>query len=281
MRNSATNTPEYAYVQSLFDALIQLGTSVPADVLLPFERQSTAEVILLLAHSPENEKALLSMMDQKLTAAERLTVSNQLFEKRSQPFFQKTLAELAITHVFEVKDADSFSGRCGGASGTGLEQRRFTEGFPPIALYQLDFSEFGARSADDEIIAFPGPHNVYYRRNVIATNGEETWPDRVFFPGLNAYRLEYLAILNDKADDELSKLFFAYSRIRWQDAAQFNEEASMLLTDQASQIHEFLIEMRHKGLDTQSMAPKIVPTIYDSRKDKRDPIPSLVALPIP
>jgi len=276
LRNSAIDSEAYAYVQSLFDALIQLGGPVPSDVLLPFRYQSRAEVLLILARSPGNERDLLAMMDEDINTAEWLAICNLLFQKRSREFFQKTLSEVAITHTFEIKDFDGFAGRCGGAIGSASAPRHFPNGFPPIALYQLDFPQMSGRGPDDEVLAFPGPRDIYYRRAVIATGTEETWTHLNFFHYLDVYRSEYLAAgLTGMSSQDLNKVLFPLSSIRWQNAERFNQQAAEQLDRQADQIRELLMEMREHGLDVQALSLHIAPIIYDYRNDKDEPLPSL------
>lgn len=273
-RDAPEDSEEYAYTQSLFDALIQLHASVPADVLLPFWKQRRAEVLLLLARNPGNEKALLAMMDDPINTAEWLAVCNLLFEQRSMAFFRKTLAQLKITHTFVVKDWKGQYGLCGGAIGSAIIERRFPRHYPPIALYQLDFAEGNHSAPDDESLAFKGPQNVFVRRTVVATDSEESWIDLNFFHELEPYRTEYLALaFTDLSVERAGKILFGWSDIEWQGPDDFNARVEAGLASQAADIQQLLASIQARGLDAHGLSLAIKPVIDDFRHKDRSPLP--------
>ena len=57
MRGSQPDTEEYAYIQALFDALIQMPGPIPTDIILPFEDSWRTEILILLSRDPAAEGA--------------------------------------------------------------------------------------------------------------------------------------------------------------------------------------------------------------------------------
>jgi hypothetical protein len=269
--DATSGSDEYAYVQSVLDALIQLDVVVPPEVVLPFRKERRAEVLLLLARAPGSENALLSMIDEPLNTAEWLAVGNVLSEQRSQRFFRKTLSELVLTHDFQVSNSNhGWVGRCGGAIGSGTTQRRFPKGFPPIALYQLDFPQMSQSVPNDEILAFSGPHDVYFRRKVIQPGAQEEWTELNFFRYLDGYRSQYLARLAGRPDDEVFNALFPASVIRWTDAQAFKNDVALALNNQSGKIRELVFEMERQGLNgVRGLRLSISPAITDKAVGSR------------
>ena len=144
MRGSQPDTEEYAYIQALFDALIQIPGPIPTDIILPFEDSWRTEILILLSRDPAAEgaeNALLDMREHAMPAPQWTAVNDLLFAVSSKRFFQKTLEEIRVTHEFVVIDPHEGVAFCGGALGCGGSRRHFPKGFPPIAL-----TSYGPRS---------------------------------------------------------------------------------------------------------------------------------------
>lgn len=106
--------PEYAYLQKLFDALIQMDATVQPDLVLPFRAEHRAEVMILLARNRGIESVLLDLLGEDVSDTEWLAVANILLERRSPKLLEKLLVGLPVTHLFEVADHDLPIGRPGG-----------------------------------------------------------------------------------------------------------------------------------------------------------------------
>jgi hypothetical protein len=107
LRGAERDTEEYAYIQAVFDALIQIPSLVPTDAILPFEDSWRPEILILLSRNATAEgveSALLEMREHSMPAAEWTAVNDLLFAIPSKPFFQKTLEEIRITHEFVITD---------------------------------------------------------------------------------------------------------------------------------------------------------------------------------
>jgi hypothetical protein len=102
--DSKFGSEEYAYVLTLFDALIQSGRSIPADLLPPFAKGWRDEVLIALSQSQGSEDFLLDMRAETLNQAQWLTVNNRLLSLKSSRFFVATLTELRIRHRFILQD---------------------------------------------------------------------------------------------------------------------------------------------------------------------------------
>ena len=138
LRDPEGDPEGYAYIQALFDSLIQIPGPIPTDVILPFEASWRAQVLILLSRNPggpENESNLLAMREESMPDPEWAAVNDLLFSVPSKAFFQRTLQEIRITHALEVVEREV--GFCGGTTACGSSTRRFPKGFPPVSLYQL------------------------------------------------------------------------------------------------------------------------------------------------
>ena len=89
------------------------------------------------------------------------------------------------------------------------------------------------------MLAFPGPHNAYYRRTVVPTDKQVPWNstgDR----GRQPYRIEYLAGLLGGSISQLEPIFERTSSILWRDAPGMTAEVQSELESQAAAILEFV-----------------------------------------
>ena len=123
---------EYAYVQSLMDALIVSGTSVPGNVIRPFLSGRTAECIILLTHSESEEADLLAESRRFLETSEWLAVNSLLLKIHSGHFLADMIQGAKAQHGFEVTEhgegyppgGKAFAGQ------TPSIARRFPDRFP-------------------------------------------------------------------------------------------------------------------------------------------------------
>jgi len=282
LHNVPMDGEEYAYVQSLFEALIELGGIVPFEVLKPFENRWRPEVLILMARDSGNEDTLFAMRDEQLSDGEWLTVNNLLFKIGSGRFFAKTLAEVDITHDFVVKDVDTPGYGRGGDRAWSSPMRHFPKGFPPIALYRLV-----AWPAEGDLLLVHGPHNVYYRRIIVPVDGSVSWDptgwdDKMIqefgFCYRQEFRLEYLAQLGPMSVDDVRRLFETGTTIHWLNAQEFMLEVETQLSAQETAIRSFVANARQHGMgDVSGMPLKIVSRFLDLRQNAHDALPAVAA----
>jgi hypothetical protein len=139
LRDARAVGEEWGYVAALFDAAIQAGLTVPAELVEPFEANWRAPAIILLARDPNSEEPLLRLREEKLGDGEWLAVSNLLLALKSQRSFAKALSEVNISHVFTLIDPGDIGGHASGSGGgvfsDGLAQ--MPKDFPPVGVYVL------------------------------------------------------------------------------------------------------------------------------------------------
>jgi hypothetical protein len=279
MRGSQPDTEEYAYVQALFDALIQIPGPIPADLILPFEDSWRTEILILLSRDPAAEgvqSALLDMREHSMPAPEWTAVNDLLFAVSSKPFFQKTLEEIRVTHEFVVIDPNQGVAFCGGALGCGGSRRHFPQGFPPIALYQL-WTSF---TAPGDIVFLDQPVAVRYRRIVVPTDGDIGWSncqsDGLVGESRQSLLARFLGAIGGRPADDAYQLFHPRTTLKWQDAAQTASEMESLLAAQSASVQALVQDAQERDLvHASGMRLSIDTTVTDLRSDKSIPLPAI------
>jgi len=276
LRESARDSAEYAYIQSLFDALIQIPGSAPVDALMPFEKSWRAEIIILLARgsTQESETALLAIRGHEVPDAEWKAVNDLLFQMGSRPFFQAAFAEIQLTHRFIVADQDV--GLCGGMSGCGVSKRHFPAGYPPIALYQ--FNQDMTKPGD--VLLSESQVPVYFRRSVVPTDGEAEWMECQSSPTFTTVRqmtlAQFLGAIEDLSLAESEGLFMPITRVRWHGAFETASEMEMQLDEQSAAFRKLVADAQKRNLlEASGMVIGIATTIDDVRRDRSERIPAV------
>lgn len=274
LRDSPEDSEPYLAVQALFDALIQCGGPVPAAAVLPFAEHWRDEVLLLLARGGADEETLLALREQKQNLAQWVAVNNLLFRMKSPAFFAKTLREIEISPIFEVRDTGEAAGYCGGAFGSGVRQRRMPEGFPPLGLYQLQVAFL--TSVEGAPLAIEGPTNVHVRRTVMETGKPVDWEE----PGLDkipsVYRERYLAALGNLTEEQMTQLLHPFIQIYWESAEQVSREMARHMDEQAAAIRSFVAGPASAGLGSVAgMRLNVQPEVHDIRRITHAPMPKV------
>jgi hypothetical protein len=272
LRDAASYTEEHAYLATLFDAAIQSGITVPAELLEPFEAHWYPPAIILLARDPTSEDTLLRVRE-KVENVEWLAVNNLLLGRKSQRFFAKTLSDVEIVHTFTLQDPDdnsgSGSGTGGGVFGDGVLV--MPKGFPPVGIYGLvDFALAG------DVLLARGPTDAYYRRFVVPTNKQIASSLGRESIERNKLRIQYLATLEQPHDQPAESIFHAQTSIQVQNDAQLHQQWDTALQAQEAAIRAFVRSAQDRGLGSVTgMTLKIVPQVNDRRKTTSSPIPPL------
>ncbi len=269
-RDAVTDGPEYAYIQSLFDSLIELEAEVPAEEVMPYRSRWKAEVIILISNGRRNVPALLEMHAERTDDLEWLALSNRLLELRSGELFERMLNGLPVTHKFVVVDrayAGGWAVGHGNGSPASPPKRAFPPGFPPISLYRLTLGDGGGA-----VLLADGPRKLFFRRVLIPADGEVEWPAWTY-PGLEASRLdcklEYLARLGKRPLDEVRNMFQRETRIHWRTLTELTREIEKKLDDQAFDIRHFIIGTKLRGhSDASLIRVEIKPTLTDLRQQQ-------------
>jgi hypothetical protein len=267
---------EFAYEQSLLDALIQSGKVVPAGLALPFGRWWRAEVLILLSRDSRNEEPLLALRKTGLTAEEWLAVSNLLFRMRSNQFFASILQEKTLTHTFGIQDQDTGGFGTGAGPGPGGGECGddivgFPKGFPPIGKYQITLTP----QAGDVVLA-EGPKNVYYRRIVAPKDGRTTWRVCEVAPDPEARLTEYFGAIGLLDVNSVRILFQPADAIRWQNAEQVESDVKARLQAQVAAIREFVRTAGERGWSGASgVSLRIMPVVYDNRRNAHEALPAV------
>ena len=268
-RDAATDGPEYAYIQSLFDSLIELEAEVPADAIAPYRSRWKAEAIILLARGRQTTSTLLEMHREKLAAAEWIAITNLLLQRRSAQLLERMLERTPVYHSFFIREPgnqDYFYGPGPSHWDQGEGTRRnLPSGFPPISLYTLTLN---ADSGNSLIAA--GPRNVYFRRALIPTNGELQWPvdeepTPIIRPG--DCELEYLARLGNRSVEEVRRLFLTSTELKGRNATDISRERDKKLDEQLLDIRHFVQEtMLRSRSDPFLVRLQVKPSLTDFRR---------------
>jgi hypothetical protein len=275
-RDSPLDSEPWLAVQAIFDALIQSGDPVPAEIILPFAERWRDSVLLLLARGGASEETLLALREQKQNLAEWVAVNDLLFRMKSQRFFAKTLQEIEIGPIFEVRDTGEEAAYCGGGFDSSMRQRKLLEGFPPIALYHLEV-EFIA-PLQSTSVAIEGPTNVYVRRVVMETGKPVDWEDLGLDTVPGIYRERYLAALGSLTQEQMTQLLHPFIRIYWEGAEQVSREMARNMDQQATAIRDFVSGAGSAGLGSVAgMRLKIQPEVHDIRRMTHQPLAKVEA----
>lgn len=259
--------------RAALDTLIQLGVTVPGDKLMPLYNKCPNEVVILLARAPqENQQAILSIAQQAQGQVYWLAACNLLTESKAPGFAAWLIKELKIDVQITVSDDKNDEGGTGGESGTFGIGATLTEidGFPPTALYILE--ENAERGM---VIAASGLHPIYYRRTV----GDKSVIARIREGDKDSYRLEYLAALLDTTVDDLEIKAHPRYSIIWQDAESYQRQVEQI-RQQVKEGYERLIQRllaknRLTNSEVDGLAPTVVVTVEDLRKDPSVPLPAI------
>jgi hypothetical protein len=161
LSKSKLDSPEYAFVQSLFNAVIELQVPIPVDVLRPFADQWCTEVLILLASQDgqheDAEDLLLQISSRDLPLEQWYLANDLLYLMRSQRFFRRTLERLEIKNVFTLMNEPLRVGRGGKPRAGVTNTRRFPREFPPLMVYEM-LLDGTQRSGD--LIAAARPHII-------------------------------------------------------------------------------------------------------------------------
>jgi hypothetical protein len=248
-------------------SLIQLDASVTSGDLMPFYEAFPDEVIILMSKSPkEHEAALLSMIRKEMTQDRWLATCNLLATARAPGFAGQLLSEIKIILSVTVEDPNRGPG-VGAGWGGGMSvcgAYWAPPGFPP--WFQYRFTTFPQRG---DVAFAPGPHTVYYRRQM-GSGFSDSKVDR------DPYRREYLAYLLGR---ELSSFTFnprAYDTILWKGPEDFTRDFALLWESKKNMFQMLVHDLRERDLlsdeEAESLKPNISFQIHDEREDKSVPL---------
>ncbi|MCX6611716.1 MAG: hypothetical protein NTW74_12800 [Acidobacteria bacterium] len=274
---------EHAYVSVLFEALIESGVTVQAQLLEPFLESWTAPALILLVRAPDSEATFLLLSSERKGDLVWLTSNNVLAWRRSKAWYQDMLRQLSTTHIFSVFSPNQPEYGIPGGHGDGIARDQLEQmpaGFPPVILYSL-----ASRLFPGSTLLTPGPINVYFRRTVVPT-GQSFHP-----PSSEGYvsRLDlwygYLAELSRKTTDEVQKFFKASTTIIFTTDLKFVKLCDQSLTRQAEGLQRLIQLIAETGLFPSQSQFLIEVGVYDHRKWKHHPLPEIrsrvVTLPRP
>lgn len=274
LQDAPSFSEEHAYLAALFDAAIQSGIRVPAEILEPFVAGWRAPVIVLLAGDSDNEESLLRMSGENLQDVEWLAIDNLLLERRSQRFFTKILSQVEISHLFTLTDPGDTTGRGGGTGGMvcGDGGLAMPKGFPPIGVYYLVNSPLRG-----DVLAASGPQSVYYRRFVVPTDHPTGVGVCVAAVDRRKARLAYLdGLAIVPAGQEAERVFSGETRIEYRNEANLRQQWDSALAAQEGAIRAFVARAQEHGMPAVSgMTLTIVPKLDDRRKITAGPVPPL------
>jgi len=276
---------EYAYVQALFDALIQLGAAVPTSVMLPFEDSWRSEILILMNGPRGNDAfsygrnidadgaaALLEMRGHQIREDEWAAINDLLFAIDRKVAIQKVLEELRVTSEFCVTDQPTIRAD-DGSGGATTSKRRFPKGLPPIALYQIRLLP----ASPGNVLFSQNPIPVYYARVVVPTDGEAGWFYFEFHGASTSTRQRTLErLLSEYDNSHGAEIFHPWAAEDWRGTEKTADEIDRLLDDQAAAIRRVLqnIERSHL-IKLSGMHVPIAVVVRDCRKDGQSALPQI------
>jgi hypothetical protein len=272
LRGSPYSSQEHAFVTVLFDAAIEAGITVPAELIEPFEEGWTSPVLILLARDQHSEASLLRLSSDKSQNTVWLAANNLLLEKKSERWYQRLVTELSITHRFIVTDPGGGAGvgSGGGGGGCGDGVAGMPKGFPPVTMYTL--SDGGVRG---DVLLARGPKDVYYKRTVVPTNRQVGLGSCLSLLDRMAIRLGYVAALARRSVEETQRLFRSETYTSYTSREDFQREVERSMTEQVLGIRECFQAIENAGMRAPDIRLRIVPEVNDTRQNPKE-----LALPV-
>lgn len=277
LRDSHYDSEEYAFLAALFDAAIEGGIDVPADVLEPFLTSWTEPALILLARDANSENLLMTLGGEKSRDMPWLAANNLLFERKSKRWYGATLREITITHRFVVTDrADQRAVerdivRDGSSCGDGTSA--MPKGYPPVTLYTLvDHGETGS------VFLVHGPRSVYYQRSIVPTDTEVGIGACVSQLDRMAIRIGYLAQFRLESPEDAEGLIHAETHIAYTGLADFERKVRRAMKEQEAGIRALLKAGESDGFRAPKTILRVVPEVIDQRSKTTAslPVPALL-----
>jgi hypothetical protein len=266
-----------------FDSLIQLDATIPAKELMPLYKRFSDEVTILLAKAPkENQEALLTIARQIDSQTKNreywLAACNLLAETEAKGFAAHLFSEMIISisiHVTDNSGAGMGMG-IGSSIGCGGGGYAVPEDFPPIGLY--DLTEYAKRG---HVVVAPGVHPIYYERIVVEPEKHRHIPAGRSYYGWqkNQYLLGYFAVLLKTNIEGLQFTHQPSRWIEWKNSSHYKQMVAIIRSEIASSYNALKNRLIERELlsvtEAESLAPKIVIQVFDSRADKRIKLPEI------
>lgn len=242
---AAQDSPEYAVIQCLLDALIEQGGEVPVPDILPFHHRWPAETIILLARSNPGADSLDSLIHPDLPDTRWFALNNLLLARHPLHLRQRILAEFFPSHRIVITRPPLLRGGAPTGHGDGIPPtppaRRFSSGFPPISLYRLRLDP-----CDGCSILIEGPVTVYFQRVLVPSNESVVWPASTHgstgglepSPARTSYRIACLARLLERTETQLRAAFLAQTTILYRSDAQVRREVGQALLAQTALLRQ-------------------------------------------
>jgi hypothetical protein len=267
-------------VTVLFDAAIEAGITVPAELLEPFQEHWLDPVVILLARDKESEDLLLKLSAEKSHDFMReiawLAANNLLSGRRSGRWYAAMVGEITATHRFTVVDQGYGPGNGGGiGGGSGCGVTMLPKGFPPAVLYVLENMPYSG-----SVLLAKGPpllivrQDVYYTRTVVPTNKQAGTSRHATSFDRMAVRIGYLAQLGGKPFDQTEQLFHSDTLIHYLTLEGFESEAASMMEVQAQGIQELIQHIEEGGLSAPGIHLQIIPEVIDQRHGATNVLPT-------
>jgi hypothetical protein len=270
LRSSPYWSEEHAYVYVLFDAAIEAGIAVPAELLDPFKEDWTDAVMILLARGEDSQDLLLALSSDTSRDVVWLAANNLLYSMRSSRWFAATLSALSITHRFTVTDQAYGPGSGGGTGGgfCGDGGAAMPKGFPPVTIYALeDYAQRG------DVMLAHGPQNSYYKRTVVPTDKQTGIGSCGGSVDRASIRIGYLAEMANLKRDQAEQLFHAGTQILYHGIEDFQRQTGQSMEAQRQSIVQLLQSAKERGFSAPDVRLRIVPEVDDQRKDATEALP--------
>ena len=273
LRDAPSWSEEHAFLLVLFDAAIESGITIPAEVLQPFEEKWTALVLILLARGQDSEDSLLRLAGEKSPDIVWLTANNLLADSKSQRWYMGLLGTVSITHRFTVYDPGFGQGSGGGTGGGvyGDGGAALPKGFPPVTIYTLQ-----TRSMRGSVLLAPGPMNVYYERTVVPTDKQVGFGSGGASFRRDDMRGAYLAQLAGMTSSEVRSLLHPETGLEYRGTDAIRQSIEQSLDAQEEAVGAMLQKIAKRGLEvTSDVHLGIVPEVIDERGNRGDPLPEI------
>jgi len=273
--HSADADPRGIAEFAVLDALVQLHSQVPADVLRGSLDRFPIPALILLDHATGDRDALLLPRLDVTTGFEWEAIANLLLRSKPPGFAMRLLDGLRLQlSVYVTDQAGTVLGSgFGGGTETDCMVASTAPGLPPMADYT-----FAAAGAGATILSI-GPQTVYYVRHTFAVPIIPCSHVRRAQRPADDDRVTYVNALVKANYDAVPLRQLTSATVLWSTPDRFREELARHRQDVADQyrrIVSLLVSARCLTEDeTRTLTPTISVTVVDERKNKSEPLPLL------
>jgi len=263
----------------VLDALIALGTVVPAKEARKLYPEFAAQSVILLLRSRDRaQPELLSIFQNALANRTWLAAGNVLIKNRPRGFAWLLLSRFTQHITVSVFDQGRMGGVGAGGGECDFSLRVPKAGWPPVGLYRL--TQFPDRIPSlTAALLVQGETPVYYWRAELGNydnppDGSGSCDDG----DRDEYRAQYLNELMGSSDIRLNP--YPREMISWNGDAHYQQQVLAIVSQQRAKFRQAGAALQHSEqvlteTEAATLQPCLEIMIHDYRSNQSSPLPHI------